>query len=109
LYRYRSGPASDATLMYDKLAKKYGIPLVELSLRWAQGRRPVTTCLMGQTSMQQLEQQLQVFQKGAKEKLPDQLLWDIDAIHMRNRLPIFSSTRVGKDWDGEGEIGERIP
>ena len=33
----------------------------------------------------------------------------IDRIHMMNRLPIFSSTRVGADWYGEGEIGERIP
>ena len=32
-----------------------------------------------------------------------------DRIHMMNRLPIFSSTRVGADWYGEGEIGERIP
>ena len=32
-----------------------------------------------------------------------------DRVHMRNRLPIFSSTRVGVDWDGEGQIGEPIP
>jgi hypothetical protein len=36
-------------------------------------------------------------------------MWEIDRIHMRNRLPIFSSTRVGKEWLGEGEIGEPIP
>jgi hypothetical protein len=36
-------------------------------------------------------------------------MWDIDVVHMRNRLPIFASTRVGKDWYGEGEIGESIP
>jgi hypothetical protein len=28
---------------------------------------------------------------------------------MRNRLPIFASDRVGRDWDGAGEIGERVP
>jgi len=28
---------------------------------------------------------------------------------MRNRLPIFASTRVGAEWDGEGEIGEPLP
>jgi hypothetical protein len=28
---------------------------------------------------------------------------------MKNRLPIFSSDRVGKDWNGEGGIGEPIP
>ena len=39
----------------------------------------------------------------------DDIMWEIDRVHMKNRLPIFSSNRVGKDWDGEGEIGERIP
>ena len=34
-------------------------------------------------------------------------------VHMRNRLPIFASTRVAKDWDegqfGFGEVDEVIP
>ena len=63
------------------------------------------------TSMKQLDQDIQIFKNGndKSKSLPDQLLWDIDRIHMRNRLPIFSSTRAGKDWYGEGEIGENIP
>ena len=44
-----------------------------------------------------------------KYYLPEGLLWEIDRVHMRNRLPIFSSNRVGREWDGEGEIGEPIP
>ena len=44
-----------------------------------------------------------------KDPLPDEILWEIDIVHMQNRLPIFSSNRVGKDWNGSGEIGERIP
>ena len=111
LYRYRSGPANEATVAYSKLATQYGIPFVELSLRWTQSRRAVTTTLLGMTSMNQLNQDIQIFQNGNNKSklLPDQLLWDIDRIHMRNRLPIFASTRVGKDWNGEGEIGENIP
>ena len=107
--RYRSGPAHEATLAYAAIAKKYGISLLELSLRWAAQRRPVTTCVLGATSMKQFDEQLRIFQKATKEPLPEQLLWDIDVVHMRNRLPIFASTRVGKDWYGEGEIGEAIP
>ena len=60
--------------------------------------------------MAQLEEDLRYFQT---KPLPRNLMWECDRIHMRNRLPIFSSTRVGKDWDagfyGEGEIGEVIP
>jgi len=107
--RYRSGPANEATVAYAAIAKKYGISLLELSLRWAAQRRPVTTCLLGATSMKQFEDQLRIFKKAAAEPLPEQLMWDIDVVHMRNRLPIFASTRVGKDWYGEGEIGESIP
>ena len=40
---------------------------------------------------------------------PQEVLWEIDRVHMRNRLPIFASTRTGADWFGEGEIGEPIP
>lgn len=111
LYRYRSGPANEATIMYNKIAQQYKIPLVELSLRWCQSRRGVTTTLLGMTSMKQLDEDIKIFQNGndKSKALPDQLLWEIDRIHMRNRLPIFSSTRVGKDWAGEGEIGENIP
>ena len=50
LYRYRSGPANEATIEYSKLAEKNGIPFVELSLRWAQSRRAVTTTLLGKIS-----------------------------------------------------------
>ena len=42
-------------------------------------------------------------------QLPEELLRAVDRVHMRNRLPLFSSDRVGPDWDGRGEIGEPIP
>ena len=107
LYRYRSGPADDATRRYAKLAKAYGLSLTELSLRWCRERAAVTSTLLGHTSLAQLEEDLAFFREA--KPLPPQLMWEVDRIHMRNRLPIFASTRVGKDWDGEGEIGEPIP
>ena len=62
---------------------------------------------MGHTNLQQLDESLKFF--TMKETLSDELLWEIDRIHMRNRLPMFSSNRIEKDWYGEGEIGETIP
>jgi hypothetical protein len=44
-----------------------------------------------------------------KDPLSEDLMWEIDRVHMRNRLPLFSSNRVGREWYGEGEIGEPIP
>ena len=89
------------------LAKTYKMSLTELSLRWARQRSLVSTSLLGHTSMDQLKETIDIFNK--KEPLPDSLMWEIDRIHMTNRLPIFSSRHVGKDWFGEGEIGENIP
>ena len=86
----------------EELAKQYGMSLTELSLRWARQRSAVTTSLLGVSSMAQLEEDLACFRMT--ELLPRELMWEIDRIHMRNRLPIFASTRVAKD-DSEGEFG----
>ena len=111
LYRYRSGPADEATRSYAKLAKQYGMSLTELSLRWARQRSALTTTLLGVASMSQLEEDLGYYRK--MEPLPRELMWEIDRVHMRNRLPIFASTRVPKDADegafGFGEVDEVIP
>mmetsp|Transcript_10975 Transcript_10975/g.17600 ORF Transcript_10975/g.17600 Transcript_10975/m.17600 type:complete len:187 (-) Transcript_10975:215-775(-) len=107
LYRYRSEAAQEAILEYNKLAKANKMSLTELSLRWCQQRNLITTTLLGHTNMQQLQESLDFMTK--KNELPPDLMWEIDRIHMRNRLPLFSSNHVGKDWYGEGEIGEPIP
>ncbi len=99
--------AQEAIADYAKLAKANGMSLTELSLRWNRQRSLITTTLLGHTSMKQLKETLDIFTK--KEPLSEQLMWEIDRIHMRNRLPLFSNNRVGKDWNGEGEIGESIP
>ena len=61
--------------------------------------------------MAQLDEDLAFFRKA--ESLPRELLWEIDRVHMKNRLPIFASTRVAKEWDegafGFGEVDEVIP
>mmetsp|Transcript_60927 Transcript_60927/g.193267 ORF Transcript_60927/g.193267 Transcript_60927/m.193267 type:complete len:478 (+) Transcript_60927:43-1476(+) len=108
LYRYRSGAATEATQAYADLASEYGLPLAEMALRWGRQRDFVTTQLLGHTSMDQLEDSLSWFRTD--DALPPELMASIDRVHMRNRLPIFSSERLGEDWDGfSGEIGERVP
>ena len=107
LYRYRTEAAQNAIVEYDKLAKANGMSLTELSLRWCRQRSLLTTTLVGHTNVKQLKESLTYFSK--KEPLSEQLMWDIDRVHMKNRLPIFSSNRAGRDWLGEGEIGEPIP
>ena len=93
--------------------------LTELSLRWCRSRNAVSSVLLGHSSMAQLEEALDIFTSEVtvefddddeiKYWLPRELLWEIDRVHMRNRLPIFSSTCTQAGRDGQGEIGETIP
>ena len=68
--------------------------LTELSLRWCKQREALTSVLLGVSNMEQLEENLAYFQNS--EPLPEKLMWAIDCVHMKNRLPIFSSDRVGE-------------
>jgi len=107
LYRYRTDAALSAMNEYNKIAKANGMSLTELSLRWCRQRSLITTTLVGHSNLSQLQESLKYF--TTNEPLSNEIMWDVDVIHMRNRLPIFSSNRVGKDWNGQGEIGESIP
>ena len=107
LYRYRSAPAERATRAYAALAASTGMSPAALAMRWCRQRSLVTTSLVGFTSEAQLVEALRAF--SDPRPLEEALMWKIDRVHMRNRLPIFSSERVGSDWAGEGEIGERVP
>ena len=108
LYRYRTRAALDAGREYAALAKKFGLKSpTELALRWCKQRRGLTSVLLGTSNLAQLDEDLGYFRE--KAPLPSELMWEIDRVHMRNRLPIFASTRVGSNWYGEGEIGEPIP
>jgi len=107
LYRYRTEAAKEAIREYSKLARANQMSLTELSLRWNRQRDLVTTTLLGHTSIDQLRETVEIF--SIKDPLSEDLMWEIDRIHMRNRLPLFSSDRVGREWYGEGEIGEPIP
>jgi aryl-alcohol dehydrogenase-like predicted oxidoreductase len=107
LYRYRSEAALRAIEEYARIAERYKMSLTELSLRWCRQRSLVTTTLVGHSNLKQLEDSIKYFTD--KRPLSDEIMWEIDTVHMRNRLPIFSSEHVGKDWNGSGEIGETIP
>ena len=93
---------------------RYGLKggLTELSLRFAAGRPAVTSSLVGHTSMEQLDASLPASRKAASPRnrrrsiaafklgpIKDaQLLWEIDRIHLQNRLPLFANDETGKDW-----------
>ena len=51
-----AGDAGRAAAEYAKLAAEAGLTPLQLALRWARQRQSVTTCLVGATSMAQLEE-----------------------------------------------------
>jgi aryl-alcohol dehydrogenase-like predicted oxidoreductase len=61
LYRYRSGPAQEATRAYARLAKEAGMPLTEMALRWCRSRNACTSVLLGTSSVEQLKQDVKYF------------------------------------------------
>lgn len=107
LIRYRTEEAQEAIQQYSKIAKANKMSLTELSLRWCKERDLITTTLLGHTNINQLKETLDIL--STKETLPADVMWEIDRVHMKNRLPLFSNSRTGKDWYGEGVIGENIP
>ena len=68
LYRYRSEAARNAIKEYNEIARKNGMTLTELSLRWARQRNLITTSLVGHSSVKQLDETLQAFKETASCK-----------------------------------------
>ena len=87
LYRYRTDAAQEAIRDYAALARAN-----QMSLN---------------TTIDQLRETMEIV--TMKDPLSEDLMWEDDRAHMRNRLPLFSSNRVGRQWYGEGEIVEPIP
>ena len=69
LYRYRTAAAGEATREYAKLAAGNGMSLTEMAQRWAAGRRFCTTCIVGHTSLAQLDESLAAFRAAAKASI----------------------------------------
>ena len=111
LGRYRTTAARVAMKEYARLADDYGLKggPTELALRFCAGRGAVSSSLVGHTSVAQLDATLVAFKNAAKGPLPAQLRWEIDRVHLQNRLPLFANDQAGPDWGNEGFIGERIP
>lgn len=109
LRRYRTTAARQAAAEYKKLADAYNMTPVDLALRFTADRPAITSTLVGHTSLDQLDTSINAFRTAAKSPLPPPLTWEIDRIHMRNRLPLFANDKTTPDDNNEGFIGERVP
>ena len=78
LGRYEKGNGPRAVTAYVTLAKKHGLDPAQMAIAYAVSRPFVTSCIIGATSMAQLKTDIE----GASLTLLDDVLEDIDKIHL---------------------------
>src|SRR5680860_1543479 len=78
LGRYEKGNGPRAVTAYVTLAKKHGLDPAQMAIAYAVSRPFVTSCIIGATSMAQLKTDIE----AANLTLPDDVLEDIDKIHL---------------------------
>jgi aryl-alcohol dehydrogenase-like predicted oxidoreductase len=78
LGRYEKGNGPKAISTYIELARKHGLDPAQMAIAFAASRPFVTSTIIGATTMEQLKTDID----AAELKLPDNLLEDIEQIHL---------------------------
>ena len=81
--RYTKPNVQPATAAYAALAHKHGMSPAQLALSFVYHRWFVTSTIIGATTMSQLQENIQAWQKP----LSDEILQEIEAIHLRYMNP----------------------
>lgn len=81
--RYTKPNVQPATAAYAALAHKHGMSPAQLALSFVYHRWFVTSTIIGATTMAQLQENIQAWQKP----LSDEILQEIEAIHLRYMNP----------------------
>ena len=75
--RYTNPQAQAASAKYVELSRQYGLKPAQMALRFIQQQPFVTSAIIGATTIEQLQENLE----SANLELPRQLLREIDAVH----------------------------
>lgn len=78
LGRYEKGNGPRAISTYIELARKHGLDAAQMAIAFAVSRPFITSTIIGATSMEQLKNDI----AGAELKLSDNVLEDIEQIHL---------------------------
>ena len=81
--RYTTPEAEEAVTAYKQLADEYGLSLVQMSLAYVNSRSFLTSNIIGATSIEQLEEDID----SLNIKLEKKLLQKLEAIHQHNSNP----------------------
>ncbi len=81
--RYSNDQAVSATQMYADIASKHEISLAQMSLAFVNDRPFVTSNIIGATKMEQLKENI----SSIELKLSDEILAEIEAVHVKHPNP----------------------
>ena len=81
--RFLNSRAAEAIKEYQAVAKKYGVSLTELALKWCYTRPHVASTIIGATTLPQLRENLNAFFVD----LPDDAINDINNVYSKFRDP----------------------
>lgn len=81
--RYSNEQAIKATEMYAEIAKKHELSLAQMSLAYVNDRPFVTSNIIGATKMDQLKENI----SSIDLKLSDEILTEIEAVHVKHPNP----------------------
>eukprot|EP00200_Dunaliella_tertiolecta_P004745 CAMPEP_0202356994 /NCGR_PEP_ID=MMETSP1126-20121109/11211_1 /ASSEMBLY_ACC=CAM_ASM_000457 /TAXON_ID=3047 /ORGANISM="Dunaliella tertiolecta, Strain CCMP1320" /LENGTH=331 /DNA_ID=CAMNT_0048949811 /DNA_START=121 /DNA_END=1116 /DNA_ORIENTATION=+ len=81
--RYKTSMVKEAVIEYEKVAAKHGLTPSELALCWCQSRWFMASTIIGATTMEQLKENINAFDKD----LSEECLADIAAVYKRFRDP----------------------
>nr|WP_315151600.1 aldo/keto reductase [uncultured Flavobacterium sp.] len=75
--RYSSAQSTEATKLYQEIARKHGLTLTEMALAFVQHQPFVTSSIIGATTMEQLKENIDTIDVV----LSNEILKEIDAVH----------------------------
>jgi aryl-alcohol dehydrogenase-like predicted oxidoreductase len=81
--RYSNPQAEAATVDYVAIARRHGLDPAQMALAWVTSRPFVTSCIIGATTMEQLEANL----ASEDLELSDEVIEEIEAVHTRQPNP----------------------
>ncbi|KAL8524682.1 hypothetical protein ACS0TY_014329 [Phlomoides rotata] len=87
--RYNKSTAQEITTMYVKVAKTYGLSLVELALAFARDRPFVTSSIIGATIMDQLREDIDAL-LTTERPLPPEVITNIDEVFKKYKDPAIN-------------------
>jgi aryl-alcohol dehydrogenase-like predicted oxidoreductase len=85
--RFQSSLAAEAITQYDMIAKEAGLTLTQLALAWCKSRWFVASTIIGATSVEQLEENIDAF----SIELDKTVVQKVNQVYARFRDPSRTS------------------